>query len=337
MAPSLKTVVLEKGPEDKGFGFTIYGGMEHDLSMSISDMAADGLAGKSGKVNVHDEIIKINGANVVGATHDEVVALIKKATKLELVLRPPEKNSTEATTTKTEKGLQRTGSRRVSGILAGNPEKGSEDEKIKDTLKQKLYNASIPYTTRPMRDGEVHGQKYYFVKVPEFERMVRAGHFIEYGTHKTHYYGSVKPASADELKNVGGQADLEKEPLPEGWEKKEWDGRVYYVDHNTHSNHWSHPAAKKFGKKSWEECKGEEMTVGWEVVHDPKLGKYYANHHTQETSYVHPKPQPKKASTAKAPASAASKTGAAEATKASGASSQRPQVVGISFPREYLI
>ncbi len=39
---------------------------------------------------------------------------------------------------------------------------------------------SVSATTRPPRKGEVHGQHYYFMSVPEFESRVAQGHFVEY-------------------------------------------------------------------------------------------------------------------------------------------------------------
>jgi guanylate kinase len=51
---------------------------------------------------------------------------------------------------------------------------------------------SISATTRPRRPGEVHGQDYYFVEIPEFNKMVDNGEMLEYAKVFGHYYGTPK-------------------------------------------------------------------------------------------------------------------------------------------------
>lgn len=49
---------------------------------------------------------------------------------------------------------------------------------------------SISATTRPIRSGEVHGREYYFKDVPDFEREVERGDFLEYAVVHDNYYGT---------------------------------------------------------------------------------------------------------------------------------------------------
>ena len=49
---------------------------------------------------------------------------------------------------------------------------------------------SISYTTRPKRPTEEHGRDYFFVDKAEFERMVRAGEFLEHAQVFDNYYGT---------------------------------------------------------------------------------------------------------------------------------------------------
>ena len=49
---------------------------------------------------------------------------------------------------------------------------------------------SISYTTRPQRSKEVHGHDYHFVDQAEFERMVKAGEFLEHAQVFDNYYGT---------------------------------------------------------------------------------------------------------------------------------------------------
>ncbi|HEX7116035.1 MAG TPA: guanylate kinase [Steroidobacter sp.] len=49
---------------------------------------------------------------------------------------------------------------------------------------------SISYTTREPRPNEVHGQDYFFVDKPTFERMIQAGEFLEHANVFDNYYGT---------------------------------------------------------------------------------------------------------------------------------------------------
>lgn len=51
---------------------------------------------------------------------------------------------------------------------------------------------SISATTRPPRDGEVHGRDYYFLESEEFETKRAAGEFLEWASVHGHYYGTPK-------------------------------------------------------------------------------------------------------------------------------------------------
>ena len=49
---------------------------------------------------------------------------------------------------------------------------------------------SISHTTRPVRQGEQHGQDYYFVSIEEFEQLIAKGEFLEYAQVYDNYYGT---------------------------------------------------------------------------------------------------------------------------------------------------
>ncbi|CAL8143595.1 unnamed protein product [Orchesella dallaii] len=67
-------------------------------------------------------------------------------------------------------------------------------------------------------------------------------------------------------------------PLPAGWSVDETVNgkRLYYIDHNTKTTHWSHPLAK------------EGLPTGWERVESTDYGVYYVNHITRQAQYEHP-------------------------------------------------
>ncbi|WPM33003.1 guanylate kinase [Hydrogenobacter sp. T-2] len=50
----------------------------------------------------------------------------------------------------------------------------------------------ITATTRPQREGEVHGVDYIFMDREEFERKIEEGYFLEYAKVYGNYYGTPK-------------------------------------------------------------------------------------------------------------------------------------------------
>lgn len=78
-----------------------------------------------------------------------------------------------------------------------------------------LYEA-VSYTTRPMRDGEINGENYWFISEEEMEKIKQSGKLIEYVIYNDNYYGLtfdsfdcskdnaviVEPGGAEMLKKV---------------------------------------------------------------------------------------------------------------------------------------
>lgn len=61
------------------------------------------------------------------------------------------------------------------------------------------YALSISTTTREPRNGEVHGESYYFVDHEAFERMIENDELLEYATYVNNYYGTPKQFVFDQL------------------------------------------------------------------------------------------------------------------------------------------
>ena len=51
---------------------------------------------------------------------------------------------------------------------------------------------SVSHTTRAARPGEEEGVAYNFVDLPEFDRLIEAGQFLEYAEVFTNKYGTSK-------------------------------------------------------------------------------------------------------------------------------------------------
>ena len=82
----------------------------------------------------------------------------------------------------------------------------------KDTIYQKLLNESsldlkriIPYTTRPIREGEIEGREYHFCTEEDVQRLDIEGRIVELRAYNT-VYGIWKYFTVDD-----GNIQLEKE------------------------------------------------------------------------------------------------------------------------------
>ncbi|KAI4884711.1 hypothetical protein NFI96_024807 [Prochilodus magdalenae] len=99
-------------------------------------------------------------------------------------------------------------------------------------------------------------------------------------------------------------------PLPPGWEEaRDYDGRVFYIDHNTRQTSWIDPrdrfcflifvAIKLFTNLqplitkplTFADCVGDELPLGWEIVYDQQVGVYYIDHINKTTQIENPRTQ----------------------------------------------
>lgn len=84
----------------------------------------------------------------------------------------------------------------------------------KDTILKRVFEKmpeikfSISTITRPMREGEVEGEKYHFVSREFFEEMIKNDLLLEYNNYVGNYYGTPK-APVDEVVENGGEIIIE--------------------------------------------------------------------------------------------------------------------------------
>lgn len=68
-----------------------------------------------------------------------------------------------------------------------------ESSSGKSTIENELYKLGLDkitsFTTRPRRDGEIHGLDYYFISSYEFHLMIDNGLFSEYAQYRDWLYG----------------------------------------------------------------------------------------------------------------------------------------------------
>ncbi|GCC21961.1 hypothetical protein chiPu_0000344 [Chiloscyllium punctatum] len=81
-------------------------------------------------------------------------------------------------------------------------------------------------------------------------------------------------------------------PLPPGWEEAtDYDGKLYYIDHNTKQTSWVDPRDRWTKPLSFGDCVGDELPLGWEEAFDAQVGIYYIDHNTQTTQVEDPRAQ----------------------------------------------
>ncbi|XP_038028960.2 protein WWC3 isoform X3 [Anas platyrhynchos] len=102
------------------------------------------------------------------------------------------------------------------------------------------------------------------------------------------------PGSAAAAAAAGGQRGRESSelPLPAGWEEaRDFDGRVFYIDHNTRQTSWIDPRDRITKPLTFADCVGDELPLGWETVYDQQIGVYYMDHINQLTQIEDPREQ----------------------------------------------
>lgn len=94
-------------------------------------------------------------------------------------------------------------------VIISGPSGTGKDTVLKRALEQLPdMKFSISSITRPMREGEVEGEKYNFVSREYFEDMIKNDQLLEYNIYVGNYYGTPK-APVEEVIQNGGEIIIE--------------------------------------------------------------------------------------------------------------------------------
>ena len=87
-------------------------------------------------------------------------------------------------------GMRQGSGRGLAFVVAGpsGAGKNSVIEQVMAHLPDLAF--SVSYTTRDRRDGEVHGEDYYYVSKDEFTHLIEQGEFVEHVTYHGDQYGT---------------------------------------------------------------------------------------------------------------------------------------------------
>ena len=87
-------------------------------------------------------------------------------------------------------------------IIISGPSGSGKDTIIKNVLSRlPEVKFSISSITRPMREGEVEGEKYNFVSREYFEDMIKNNLLLEYNNYIGNYYGTPRKPIDDAIEN----------------------------------------------------------------------------------------------------------------------------------------
>lgn len=85
-----------------------------------------------------------------------------------------------------------------------------EKELFKD--KELKLTLSVSATTRKPREGEVHGEHYYFISHEEFDKLIAEDAFVEWNAHFSNRYGTLK-SEMERIQKDGETPFLEVEVI----------------------------------------------------------------------------------------------------------------------------
>uniref|UniRef100_A0A672HXX3 WW domain-containing protein n=1 Tax=Salarias fasciatus TaxID=181472 RepID=A0A672HXX3_SALFA len=124
---------------------------------------------------------------------------------------------------------------------------------------------------------------FFFRGVVPREERVNVRDFFSQPSHRP-----------DAMPWTGGNKRRESSelPLPAGWEEaRDYDGRVFFIDHNTRQTSWIDPRDRITKPLTFADCVGDELPLGWEEVYDQQVGVYYIDHINKTTQIENPRTQ----------------------------------------------
>eukprot|EP00055_Hartaetosiga_balthica_P017504 m.117960 g.117960 ORF g.117960 m.117960 type:complete len:1450 (-) comp9335_c0_seq1:1880-6229(-) len=163
---------------DNSWGIQIEGGVEEGELISFGEVTnLNNLS--DGEIHEGDCLLAIDGTSVAGADLNAAIDLIQAGSDtLELTILSLQESA-------------------FTPLIEDFVRENRLDDKViaavKADVKSQVYRATVPYTTRAPREGEVDGDKYNFVTKEEFMDLQAEGRFCEWGENNGVYYGTLHP------------------------------------------------------------------------------------------------------------------------------------------------
>lgn len=115
------------------------------------------------------------------------------------------------------------------------------------------------------------------------EESVR--NYEEWQSQRSQLQGAMQQFNQRYLYQSSG-GPVENDPLgalPPGWEKRQDNGRVYYVNHNTRTTQWEDPRTQGMIQEP-------PLPPGWEMKYTAEGVRYFVDHNSRTTTFKDPRP-----------------------------------------------
>uniref|UniRef100_A0A8C7PSR8 E3 ubiquitin-protein ligase n=1 Tax=Oncorhynchus mykiss TaxID=8022 RepID=A0A8C7PSR8_ONCMY len=116
------------------------------------------------------------------------------------------------------------------------------------------------------------------------EESVR--NYEQWQSQRSQLQGAMHQFSQRFLYQSSGVPAVENDPLgalPPGWEKRQDNGRVYFVNHNTRTTQWEDPRTQGMIQEP-------PLPPGWEMKYTTEGVRYFVDHNSRTTSFKDPRP-----------------------------------------------
>ncbi|GFR06679.1 membrane-associated guanylate kinase, WW and PDZ domain-containing protein 1 [Trichonephila clavata] len=160
---------------DDTLDLTIEGGSDNGQFPFIGYVPATNRSVSKG-----DILLEIQGQKIAGYTQRDVVNLLKHYMR----------NGNSVPVKAVKSGYL---TKDLRNFLNTRFQKGSIDHDLQNTIRDNLYQRTVPCTTRPPRVGEISGVDYTFLSVEEFIALERTGSLLESGIYEGNHYGTPMP------------------------------------------------------------------------------------------------------------------------------------------------
>nr|XP_042895445.1 membrane-associated guanylate kinase, WW and PDZ domain-containing protein 3 isoform X1 [Parasteatoda tepidariorum]XP_042895446.1 membrane-associated guanylate kinase, WW and PDZ domain-containing protein 3 isoform X2 [Parasteatoda tepidariorum] len=127
-----------------------------------------------------DVLLEIEGQKVAGYTQRDVITFLNHCVR----------NGNSVKIKAVKSGCL---TRDLRNFLNTRFQKGSVDHDLQNTIRDNLYQRTVPCTTRTPRVGEISGVDYTFLTVDEFIALERSGSLLESGLYEGNHYGTPMP------------------------------------------------------------------------------------------------------------------------------------------------
>uniref|UniRef100_A0A8C1DWG7 E3 ubiquitin-protein ligase n=1 Tax=Cyprinus carpio carpio TaxID=630221 RepID=A0A8C1DWG7_CYPCA len=109
--------------------------------------------------------------------------------------------------------------------------------------------------------------------------------YEQWQSQRSQLQGAMQQFNQRYLYQSSGGA-VENDPLgalPPGWEKRQDNGRVYYVNHNTRTTQWEDPRTQGMIQEP-------PLPPGWEMKYTAEGVRYFVDHNSRTTTFKDPRP-----------------------------------------------